>query len=353
MTRRLALIVFLAVLAGCDRPVQDAVPLDKEPVAVEAVEVTKGALQRDIEASGVVAGINEAFVVSETQGLIKSVSFELGDSVKKGSVLLRVDDQIAKLNMEQTAEQNETAQMNLKVTEKLHAKGSASKGELVRAQGAAKGAKAAYEAARKAYRDCTIRAPISGHIAAREPTVAVGNYLAAGARIARIVDIHKLKLEVGVGEREVSFVEEGADVGVRVPAACQKKTFEGSVKAVAAGSDPSTGSFTVVVTWDNTCDSRLKAGMSASARIATRQEDPVVLVPAAALVAQGANQSVMLAAKKKAARRLVKVGRTVGGRVEILEGLEGGETVILSRLGSLATGDPVEPTIVGTSGDWQ
>ncbi|MBD3320660.1 MAG: efflux RND transporter periplasmic adaptor subunit [Chitinivibrionales bacterium] len=347
-------LIVLALASGCSRSVPEAEGVvDKPAVAVEALNVTSGMLNRSIEGSGTISGINEAFVVAETQGIIRSVRFELGDSVKKGQLLVKVDDEIARLNMEQAEQAYETAQMNRDVAEQLALDGTASKAESVKAASAYKGAKAAYEAAQKAYEDCSVRSPIAGYIAQKEATATVGNYLAAGSRVARVVDISSLKLEIALGEREISFIAEGAAAQVRVPAACREKVFDATVHAIAAGADPATGSFAVVLTWPNTCDKRIKSGMSANVSIETNKEEPVVLVPASAIIESDGRDAVITAVKKRAAIKYVRVGRKIGNKAEILEGLGENETIVISGLTSLSKGDKVDISVMGDSGEWQ
>ena len=107
-------LVVMIVLIGCGRPGGGrpggppggfGETAEVTPLAVEALTVTRGELVRNIEAAGIVSGINEAYVVSETQGIIEGVSFDLGDRISRGQVLVTVDDTIPRLNMEQAKEQ--------------------------------------------------------------------------------------------------------------------------------------------------------------------------------------------------------------------------------------------------------
>jgi membrane fusion protein (multidrug efflux system) len=320
---------------------------------VEALTVTRGELIRNIEAAGIVSGINEAYVVSETQGIIENVSFELGDRVEAGQALVRVDATIARLNMEQAKEQFEIAKLDLEATEKLFEDGSASKAELARFRSAANGAQALYQSALKTFRDCTIRAPIGGYIAEKESGITLGNYLSPGLRVARIVDIDSLKAEVSVGEGQVSLVTEDAPATVLIPAAGDQKLFQAAVSAVAAGSDPATGSYAVVVRWKNPVGNTIKSGMSATVTIETQVQEPAVLIPSAAIVEQAGQSYVFTAEANRAAQKPVQVGRRIGNIAEILDGLEDGEALIISGLSALRRGDPVQPTIIGESGSWQ
>lgn len=321
--------------------------------AVDALTVVRGNLTDEVRGAGTVAGAREAYVVSETQGLVKSVSFLLGDRVSEGQELLRVDDRIAALNLDRVREQAEAARLELEVTEKLAQSGRASPADLTRARGNASGAKAQYETSLKAYNDSRLRAPISGVVASKEDVATVGATLAPNIRVARIIDTSSFRVTVGVGEREVGLIETGAAVRVYVPAALGDDFVEGSVAAVAAGSDPTTGSFPVVVAFHNGFSGRVKSGMTATVAIRARKTEPAVVVPSAALVRRGSDYAVFVESAGKAEVRLVVPGRRVGVRVEVLSGLKEGDKLIISALTQLRPGVPVSITERGDTAGWE
>lgn len=214
MSKLRAAAAFVAIsavamaLASCGAPegVSGATAWEGEQsdaLAVTALRAVRGELVEGIRASGTVAGAREAFIVSETQGLVRSVGFNLGDAVREGQELLRVDDRIAALNLERAEDQYESARLELEATERLAAAGKSSPADLTRARGAESGAKAQYETALKTLNDTRLRSPISGVIASKEEVVTVGATLNPGQRVARVVDVSGFRLTVGVGEREV------------------------------------------------------------------------------------------------------------------------------------------------------
>lgn len=361
MNHRIVLVslLSLAVLASCGKT--DAVAgatvwegeQSADTIAVEALTVSRGALVDDVRASGVVAGVREAYTVSETQGLVKSVSFNLGDKVAEGQELLRVDDRIAALNMDRAREQYEAARLELDATEKLAASGRSSPAELTRARGNASGAKAQYETALKAFNDTRLQAPIAGVIASRDEVATVGATIAPGVRVARIVDTSSFRVTVGVGEREVGLIEPGAKARVYVPAALGEDYVEGTVTAIGAGSDPGTGSFPVVIAFRNGFGGRIKSGMAASVSIQARETAPSVVVPSAAIFRRGSASAVIVEVNGKAVVREVVPGRRSGVRVELLSGLAEGEKLVVSALTRLRAGTPIAATLVGDTVSWE
>lgn len=323
----------------------------REPLAVEAVEVGRASLVADITASGLIRGVREARVVSETQGIIREVNFELGDRVEEGVVLVGLDEEIQRLQMEQAERQYETAQFELRATEQLAERGNASQAQLARVRANAVGAEAAYEQAKKRYEDRRITAPISGRIAGKNSLMTVGNYLTPNREIARIVDLGTLEMEIAVGEREVGYLAAGASATVRIPVCEDQGPQQARVASIAAGSDPATGSFPVVIRWENTCGDKIRAGMTANVTIEPQGTESVLVVPSQAVLTNQEGSFVYVATDDTAQRTPVEIGRRMGSRAEIVSGVSAGEVVIISGTSRLRDGDPVATTVIGTSGE--
>lgn len=325
----------------------------KQPVAVEAVTVTKGTISRNIEASGVVMGASEATLISKTEGEITTVSFELGKKVSSGQVLIQVEDKIQKLAMQTALQELEMARRDLETADKLALAKAVSAAELDRTRTAFIAAKVSYERAKKTYDDCAIKAPFSGYIASKDHSLSKGNYLNAGVSIARIVDLKTLRTEIAVSEREISQIKPGSKAMIKVSAGCEPGQWDGTVKAIAAGADPQTGSFKVIIEWNNRCDSRIKAGMSTAVTIKADGTEDAILVPTAAIIKRDGRDVVLTAVGDRVIVKPIRKGRVDGNRIQILEGVIAGEIVIMSALGTLAPNNPVIITTIGETGSWQ
>lgn len=355
-----AAAVFLFVLAGCggrgeggdgaSRATWDREEGEAPVLAVEALEVTQGRFVDRIEISGLISGASEADVVSETSGVIRSVEFDLGQEMDAGAVLLRLDDTIERLAMEDARSQAETANLELAAAERLFESGNASQADVARARSAAAGAESRYQRALKAYQDQTIRSPIAGAVATRDPSVTEGNFLSRGVVVARIVDTGRFELAGAVGEREVRYLRPGLPADVEI-AACPGAVPDARVTAVAAGSDPRTGSFAVIVEWENSCEEPVRSGMTARAVIQPAGAEELMVIPAAAVLRRGEDAVVFIAEDGKALEQRVEVGRRFGGQVEVLSGLALGDIIITSGLGALEDENTVEVTVTGATGE--
>lgn len=323
----------------------------RDAIAVDSLTVSSGTLVSAISASGVVSGIHEAVVVAEAQGIIKSVTFAIGDRVREGQSLVTLENSIAALNVQRAKDQLDSAALELRANEQLAASGGASQAALTRARGAVSAAEAQYQSALKAFNDTTVRSPISGLVASRDDSITLGGLLPAWSRVARIVDNSSFKITIGVGEREIGLIETGSPVAINIPAALGAETITGVVQAAGAGSDPATGSFPVVIVFPNRWGNLVKSGMSATVEIFSRPAKPAVIVPTSALLRRSGRHAAFVTKDGTARVREVTLGRRSGVRVEVLSGLEDGEELIVSALARLQNGTPVTATNRGASAD--
>lgn len=311
-------------------------------MAVEAVEVTSEPLLRTVRGSGILRGSREATVVSETEGVLEEVTVELGDFLEEGAELAALDDRIQRLNFEQAEQELERALIEQNAIERRAETGSASAAELSRVRSSVAGARSRVEQTRKLLEDRTLTAPISGYVSSVAEDLTPGNYLRRGVAVARIVDLSRVEVEIAVGEREVRFLEEGAPATVTVPS-CENGVFPAAVEAIAAGSDSGTGSFPVVIAWENECE-EIRSGVSASVEVTPTNQRARIVIPSSAILSDGGDH-VFLAQEGRAVRRDVVISERLGNRAAVADGLAPGEVVLISGLTVLADGDPVNVTV--------
>lgn len=337
------------VLVGCQPAEKPNAGGGRKPTPVEAVVVSTGTISRDIVAASTVAGIQEAYVVSLSQGTIERVNFSLGQYVKKGAVLVSLENSVQKAAYENALRTAEMSDIALKSMQALYDSGNASEMELKKAQSDATGAQAGLKNQKRMYDDTRITAPISGYVAQKEAMVEKGNALQGGTLVARIVNLAKLKTTIDVGEMEVGALSVGLPATVRIPAA-ENHEFEGTVAAIAAGANPASGSYPVEIHFPNTRDRRVKSGMSARVTIQTQAPKDVLLIPALAVTEFDSKDAVLASSNGLAAVRFVELGRSVGNLVEVAHGLSEGDTILTSGMTTLARGDSVAVTVTGLSG---
>ncbi len=199
--------------------------------------------------------------------------------------------------------------------------------------------KAQVAQAEKALADTTIHAPFDGYITARP--VAAGEYVALTNKIATIVRIGTLKLQLQTPEQKAALAHLGDKVTALVSAYAGRE-FTGKVTAINQSVDPSSRIFVLEAKFDNPKND-LKPGMFATARVAQPGGVQAVFVPKQAVVRDKTTDSnqVFVVESGKARLRVVQIGDAVGDNVRLISGLKGGETVATTNLGDLFDGAPV------------
>ncbi len=200
--------------------------------------------------------------------------------------------------------------------------------------------KAQLAVAEKGLADTTIRAPFDGYVTGRP--VAAGEYVALTNKIATIVRIGTLKLDLQAPEQRAAIAHLGDKVTARV-AAYPAREFTGKVTAINQSVDPNSRIFILRALFDNP-DAALKPGMFATARVMQPGGVQAVFVPARAVIRDKTTDSnqVFVVSDGKARLRVAQVGETIGDSIRVLSGISGGEVVALERQNELYDGAPVK-----------
>lgn len=193
--------------------------------------------------------------------------------------------------------------------------------------------------AEKGLADTTIRAPFDGYISARP--VAAGEHVALTDKIATIVRIGTMKLQLQTPEQRSSRASVGMTVIARV-SAFGDRDFEGRVSAINPAVDPNSRAFILEARFANP-KAELRPGMFATARVLLPGKEDAVFVPRSAVIhdrTTDANQ-VYVIENNTARLRVVLTGETDGDMVRILSGITGKETVATNHQSELFDGSPV------------
>jgi multidrug efflux pump subunit AcrA (membrane-fusion protein) len=194
--------------------------------------------------------------------------------------------------------------------------------------------------AEKGLADTTIRAPFDGYITARP--VAAGEYVGMANKIATIVRIGTMKLELQTPEQRASKGKIGMAVVARV-AAYPDRDFNGTVSAVNPSVDPNSRVFILEAKFANP-KGELRPGMFATARVMLPGGESAIFVPRKAVVRDKTTDSFQVFAieNNTAHLRVVVVGEVDGDMIRVVNGLVGNETVAASSQGELFDGAQVQ-----------
>ena len=215
------------------------------------------------------------------------------------------------------------------------------------AQASSAGARTQVAIARKAIEDTLVRAPFPGYVSARP--VAAGQFVANTAKIATLLRITPIKLELQVPESNAADIRVGEEVEATVPG-YPSRVFRGRVTAVNPAVDANSRTLVVVAEFAN-ADLALKPGMFAAARIVMPGRKPGIFVPRQAVITDTTTNSsqVFFLRDGKARVAVVQVGlNPEGDSIQILTGLPADAQVILDHLKDLYDGQSVKTTRKGS-----
>jgi multidrug efflux pump subunit AcrA (membrane-fusion protein) len=190
--------------------------------------------------------------------------------------------------------------------------------------------------AEKGLADTFIRAPFDGYISARP--VSAGEYVALADKIATLVRVKTLKLQLQTPEQRASKAQVGMTVIARV-SAYPDREFQGKVSAVNPAVDPNSRVFVLEARFQNT-DNTLRPGMFSTARVILGGGENAVFVPKQAVVRDKTTDSnfVYVADGGQAHMHVVLVGEADGDAIRIQSGLTGNEAVIMNNQAQLFDG---------------
>ena len=193
--------------------------------------------------------------------------------------------------------------------------------------------------AEKGLADTTIRAPFDGFVSARP--VAVGEFVATSTKVATVVRIDTLKLQMQIPEKSAAGLKVGMPVTVRV-AAYGDRTFQGTTSAVNPSVNPDSRAFVLEARFPNS-DVALRPGMFATAYVVLQGSESAIFLPKTAVVRDRTTDSnqVYVLDGGKAHLRVVTLGDSDASRIRVLSGVAPGEMVALNKQSDLYDGAPV------------
>ena len=326
VTRCLIAAAFL--MAGCgskDEPSTSAVSAAPQTTVQAAiVEILTSEAPIRVEVTGQVMPIFQAVLSSRIQGTIDQLLVREGAPVVKGQTLIQLDNRDVQAELARAAAEVENAEAHLDRMKTLHAQDAVSKQEMENATRTYKVAEANHKAVLAQLSYTVVKAPFDGVIT--EKKVEAGELASPGQPLLKIENPRQLRLEATVAEGDLKSVSRGDKIPVIIDA-LDGHALAGIVGQILPAGDPQTHTFTVKV--DLPPAPGLKTGMFGRLQL-DKGTIRTILVPETAVVERGELTSVFAVGSDRIARlRWVKTGRRFDKQVELLSGVNVGESVLL------------------------
>ena len=385
-----ALLFFLTACSGPYSERKAAARVEVTPMSVDTVLAASASLPTVVNANGELFAEELANISTKVPGRVVKLTVDLGSLVKTGDVLAELERDDYQYRLRQAEAQVEQIRVRLAIanqkddvvdpertamvkearaaleesrivydtTERLTQEGVVSRIEFERARARKQGLEARLQSAlsevlqmgsqlserraqldlaRQQLTDTVIRAPFDGAITKR--VASIGEYLATNAPVVTLVRQHPLRVRLEVPERFAGQIHRGQAIDVRLEGSSLKRT--GRVMRLSPSIEAQNRSLTVEGEIPNQ-DGLLRPGSFVEGSITVDAQALGITVPSAALVAFAGVERVYLVKSGALDDRIVKSGRRLTGeRVEILEGLKDGDSVVAVANEKMAKGQKV------------
>jgi len=319
---------------------------------IEVKPAVSGDISVTVSETDITAPVHSVTISSEVAGRLIKIDGEIGKKVQKQELIARIDDELYSLAVDQAQAQfinakaaYEKAQKDIERYRILLEKEEISEGEFEVNRLQHEQAKAAYlsseasvKTTERQLRNSRITSPITGEIAVKY--VEEGNMITINQSIVKVVDISKIKVRINLSELDIINVRAGMPVTILIDAFPDKK-FNGTVAAIGPEANQETHTFPVEIIVPNNQAPMIRSGMIARVSIETQVLHNVTLVPMDALVERYGKDCVFVVENGKARECDVVLGATSGSFVQIVDGVQPGELVVVVGQFGLEDGAPV------------
>ena len=352
-----ALLVLFAIVSRSkndNASAAETTKLESITVGPENIAVaTTGSIMAGPTISGTLEPEREAVLRAQVQGSVLQTYADQGQAVSAGTVLARIDatgiqDAYNSARAGVVAARNaaDVATRDLARNEKLLAAGAVAERDIEQARRASIAAQAALEdansrlaSAEKQFRSTTVTSPFGGIVSERP--VSPGDIVQPGTALFTVVDPSSMRLEASVPAEQLSLIRVGVPVVFTV-SGYPGREFVGHIVRVNPTADPTTRQVRIYVSIPN-AGRALVGGLFATGRLSSATKTGLV-VPAVAVDVRGTSPSVTRVKGGKAEKVQVTVGLTdkTSETIEVLAGLQAGDTLLLGAAQGITPGTPVK-----------
>jgi membrane fusion protein (multidrug efflux system) len=315
---------------------------------VEVAAAATKTMSDDITAVGSLLSDESVQIAAETSGRVSEIRFVEGDIVAARAVLITLDDSLSTAQLADAEARRTLAKANYDRAVSLRKSGTASQTTLDTAKSELDIAQAAYDLIKAQQEKLAIRAPFPGVLGFR--TISPGAYVTAGTPLVNLEKIDRLKVNFSVPEYYLAKLSVDQKVEI-IADALPGTRFEGQIYAIDPAVDVNGRAIRIKATLPNE-DRKLRPGLLARITVKGTPRTAVT-IPESALVSRGSDFLVFKADNGKAKETKVLAGRRENGFVEILDGVEAGQQVVIAGQARLRDGADVEivpPTTAAVEG---
>jgi membrane fusion protein (multidrug efflux system) len=306
------------------------------PVNVVSVEV--GSVSTYITATANLIPEDEVQVLAEAEGRVTRLEVEEGDYVRRGQLLAALLRDEAQIAHEKAQVKESNARLAFERGERMAKQSLIADEEFDKLTMDHRIAQQELAEAKWRLDKTEIRAPFDGRITLRNVTL--GQHVQVADELFTLTDFNPLIARIYLPEKDVLQLEEGRDVKITLKAD-ETIDFNGRIRQISPVVDTATGTVKVTVAALDT-PKAVRPGGFVTIDIVRETRDRTLVLPRAAVVRELAKAHVFVARDDVAERRSVELGLEENGHLEILSGVEAGESVVVAGQGGLKDGAKIK-----------
>lgn len=314
------------------------------PETVTTVEVKRDLWQPTLNAIGSVTAVQGVTLSAEEAGTVRHIAFESGATVREGQLLVEFDAQVEQAQLRSAAANAELARANLARARDLRIKNMVSQADLETAEAQAKQTEAQMDNFRAVIAKKTLRAPFAGRIGIRQ--INLGQFLNTGDPMVSLQSLDPVYVDFALPQQRLAQLKVGMTVQVATDA-FPGQSLTGELSAINPEVDLATRNIRLRATFANR-QGLLRPGMFVTVAAELPETEPVLMIPATAVLYAPYGDSVFVVEEKKDEKtgltgkvlnqRFVHLGKTRGDFVVVTSGLNAGQTIVTTGVFKLRNG---------------
>lgn len=333
------LTVFLVRLAAQLKPVKPQVEPREPPLAVTVCVIAPTNVADVVNVAGTLEAWATVTVAAEQAGRVTVLTCEEGALMKQGDRLAAVDSRLADQSVRRAELACTEAISDYQRWTNLQRTGSVSEKEFESIANRRAQAEVSLADARVVRTQCEVHSPLDGVV--QERFIELGEYLAPGQPVCRLIAAERVKTVFHVAERDVYNLRVGQDLAFTADA-LPGRTVTGKVHFIAPAAAADSNTFRVELAVDN-ADGTLRPGLIVRVALVRGRFENVVAVPLDALVPDKGEYVAFVHERGAAVRRVVRLRALAGGLAVVESGLAVGEEVVVSGQRQCEDGRPIAP----------
>ena len=328
-----ALLVIAAVVFSWGSPQVSANP---GPL-VEVVTVESSLVRDELVTFGSLSPDESVIIRPEIAGRIAQLHFREGQRIEAGALLVSLDDSIARAEFAQARANLNLAEKNFQRAQMLFKRGASNAQALDEANAEQQAARASLALSQARLDKTRILAPYDGVLGLR--AVSPGDYLSEGQDIVNLEVLDPLKVDFRIPQKAVSQIRLKQTIEISLDAYPGER-FSGEIFAINPRLDEAGRSQAIRAHISNS-EGRLSPGQFVRVSVILAERPNALVIPEEAVMPVGDKRLVNLVVEGKVELREVTLGKRLNGKVEVVDGLQGGETLISAGWQKVRAGSPV------------